>query len=82
MEDLSNDYDLDNEDFDDDEAGDDVVIVESAPTVVEEVAAPNVASNPAATVDEDEDEDEDFGFVPNIPILPNKTEDDDVNIVI
>ena len=64
------------------EAGDDVVIVESAPTVVEEVAAPNVASNPAATVDEDEDEDEDFGFVPNIPILPNKTEDDDVNIVI
>ena len=64
------------------EAGDDVVIVESAPIVVEEVAAPNVASNPAATVDEDEDEDEDFGFVPNIPILPNKTEDDDVNIVI
>jgi hypothetical protein len=64
------------------EAGNDVVIVKSAPIVVEEVAAPNVASNPAATVDEDEDEDEDFGFVPNIPILPNKTEDDDVNIVI
>ena len=62
------------------EAGDDVVIVESAPTVVEEVATPNVASNPAATVDEDDEED--YGFVPNIPILPNKTEDDDVNIVI
>lgn len=64
------------------EAGDDVVIVESAPIVVEEkVAAPNVASNPAATIDEDDDED--FGFVPNIPILPsNKTEDGDVNIVI
>lgn len=63
------------------EAGDDVVIVESAPIVVEEVAAPNVASNPAATVDEDEDED--YGFVPNIPILSsNRTEDDDVNIVI
>lgn len=63
------------------EAGDDVLIVESAPIVVEEVATPNVASNPAATVDEDDDED--FGFVPNIPILPsNKTEDDDVNIVI
>jgi hypothetical protein len=63
------------------EAGDDVVIV-SAPIVIEEkVAAPNVASNPAATVDEDDDED--FGFVPNIPILPSeKTEDDDVNIVI
>lgn len=62
------------------EAGDDVVIVESAPTVVEKVAAPNVASNSTTTVDEDDEED--FGFVPNIPILPNKTEDDDVNIVI
>ena len=64
------------------EAGDDVVIVESAPVVVEaEVATPNVASNSAATVDEEDEED--FGFVPNIPILPsNKTEDDDVNIVI
>lgn len=63
------------------EAGDNVVIVKSTPIVEEKVAAPNVASN-ASTVIEEDDED-DFGFVPNIPILPsNKTEDDDVNIVI
>lgn len=63
------------------EAGDDVVIVESAPIVVEEKEV-DPLPNPTATVDEDDEED--FGFVPNIPIsLPKKTEDDDdVNIVI
>ena len=62
------------------EAGDDIVIV-SANIVVKEVVIPNVASNPAATVDEEDDED--FGFVPNISItLPKVNSEDDVDIII